>query len=105
MNTIIEKLTGMDKMSDQVIATDFLITAKNGVRNYAMALTESATPEVREVLKRQLRDTIATHEAITGYMMKNGYYHAYNPQEQYKVDMTASDTALGLANKGSKFLE
>lgn len=101
MNSIIESLTGMNKMSDQVIATDFLISAKTGVRNYAMALTESATPEVRAVLRKQLNDAIATHEVIANYMMKNGYYHAYNPQEQYKVDMAAADTALKLTQKTS----
>lgn len=41
MNALIESLTGMNKMSDQVIATDFLIAAKSGVRNYAIALTET----------------------------------------------------------------
>jgi similar to spore coat protein len=101
MNSVIESLTGMDKMSDQVIATDFLISAKTGVRNYAMALTEVATPEARAILRKQLNDAIATHEAITSYMMKNGYYHAYNPIEQFKVDMQAADTALGLTQKNS----
>lgn len=96
MNTIIEKLTGMDKMSDMVIATDLLISAKTGVRNYAMALTEAATPEVRAVLRRQLNDAIAAHETITNYMIKKGYYHAYNPAEQFKIDFTAADTALSL---------
>lgn len=96
MNSILESLTGLNKMSDQVIATDFLISAKTGVRNLSMALTEAATPKVREVLRRQLNDAIATHETISDYMMKKGYYHAYNPQEQYKVDMQVTDTALSL---------
>lgn len=40
MNTIIEHLMGMNTMTDQVIAMDMLVTAKSGVRNYAMAITE-----------------------------------------------------------------
>lgn len=96
MNTLIESLTGMDKMSDQVIATDLLIAAKTGVRNYAVALTESTSPQVTETLRRQLENAIEHHEIITNYMMKNGYYHAYNPQEQFKVDMKVTDTALNL---------
>jgi similar to spore coat protein len=98
MNAIIEALTGMDKMSDQVIATDFLISAKSGIRNYAMALTETGSPQLREIYKRQLDYTIATHEAITNYMIKNGYYHAYDIQEQFKVDLKTADTALNLTN-------
>jgi similar to spore coat protein len=96
MNSLIESLTGMDKMSDQVIATDFLISAKSGVRNYALALTESINPEVRIILKAQLKDAIETHEIITNYMMKHGYYHAYNLEEQFRVDMRTTETALNL---------
>ncbi|QGU96020.1 spore coat protein [Clostridium bovifaecis] len=96
MNSIIESLTGMDKMSDQVIATDFLIAAKSGIKNYAVALTETTSPEVRVVLRRHLNDAIRTHEVITNYMMKNGYYHAYNPQEQFEIDMKITKTALNL---------
>lgn len=86
----------MDKMNDQVIATDFLIAAKSGIKNYAAALSEAASPEVRVALTRQLNDAISMHEKITNYMMDNGYYHAYNPQEQFKVDMKATDAALNL---------
>ncbi|WP_066620502.1 spore coat protein [Clostridium magnum] len=96
MNAILEGITGMDKMNDQVIATDFLIAAKSGIKNYAAALSETASPEVRNTLTRQLNDAISMHERITNYMMDNGYYHAYNPQEQFKVDMKATDMALSL---------
>lgn len=96
MNAILKGITGMDKMNDQVIATDFLIAAKSGIKNYAAALSEAASPEVRVALTRQLNDAISMHEKITNYMMDNGYYHAYNPQEQFKVDMKATDAALNL---------
>lgn len=98
MNGIIERLTGLDRLSDQVIATDFLIAVKSGIRNYGIAITETTSREVRETLRMQLHDAIRTHEIITNYMMKNGFYHAYNPKEQYIVDMKVTDTALNLAN-------
>jgi similar to spore coat protein len=96
MNAIIESLTGMNKLSDQVIATDFLISAKSAVRNYSIALTETTSQEVRTALRKQLGDAIATHETILNYMMKKGYYNAYDLQEQYKVDMQTTETALKL---------
>ncbi|MCM0647806.1 spore coat protein [Clostridium swellfunianum] len=99
MNALIEKLTGMDKLSDQVIATDFLISAKAGIQNYAVAITETTSDEIRETLKRQLNDTIDAHEAITNYMIKRGFYNAYDLHEQYKVDMQVTETALSLAEK------
>ncbi len=96
MNTLIEKLTGMDKMSDQVIASDFLVSTKSGVQNYAVAITETISPQLRAALVNQLNDTIESHEAILNYVMKKGYYNAYDLHEQYKIDMKAADTALGL---------
>jgi similar to spore coat protein len=96
MNAIIESLTGLNKMSDQVIATDFLISAKSAVRNYSIALTETTSQEVRTALRKQLGDAIATHETISNYMMKKGYYNAYDLHEQYKVDMQTTETALKL---------
>ncbi|WMJ89073.1 spore coat protein [Anaerocolumna sp. MB42-C2] len=96
MNALIEKLTGMDKMSDQVIATDFLVSTKSGVQNYAVAITETLSTQLRNTLISQLNDTITSHEAITDYMMKKGYYNAYDLQAQYKVDLKATDTALSL---------
>lgn len=86
----------MSGMSDQIIATDFLLSAKTAVKNYAVALSESASPQVREALRRQLDVAIGTHERIANYMMAKGYYHAYNPQEQLQVDMKAADTVLNL---------
>lgn len=97
MNSIIESLTGMDKMSNQIIAMDFLINAKSGIRNYAAALTEATSPDVKIVLRKQLNDAILTHEIITNYMINKGYYHAYNLDEQFKVDAQTTDTALNLA--------
>lgn len=97
MNALIESLTGMNKMSDQVIATDFLIAAKSGVRNYAIALTETTNPEVRNILRKQLKDAISTHEKIFNYMMERGYYNPYDVEQQFEIDMTTTETALNLA--------
>jgi similar to spore coat protein len=96
MTNIIQNMAGMGNMTEQVIATDFLIASKTAIRNYATALSETATPEVRDTLRRQFDVAVGTHERITNYMMNKGYYHAYNPQEQIRVDMKATDTVLGL---------
>ncbi len=96
MNAVIEKLTGMDKMTDQVISTDLLVTTKSGIKEYAVAITEVTAPQLRTTLVNQLNDMILSHEKITEYMMNKGYYYAYNLQEQYQVDRKATDTALGL---------
>ena len=96
MNTLVKTVIGMGGMSDQVIATDFLVSAKSGVQNYAVAITETTSPQVRTILRSQLNDAIATHEVISNFMMKKGFYHAYDMHEQYKIDMKTTDTALNL---------
>lgn len=96
MGNLLQNMAGMADMTEQVIATDFLISAKAGVRNYAMAISETATPEVRDVLRRHLDVAIGTHERIANYMAKKGYYYADDPQAQMKVDMKAADTVLNI---------
>lgn len=99
MNQLIQNLMGMGGMTDQVIATDFLISAKAGVRNYAVAITEAGTPELKSALREQLNTAIATHEKITNYMIARGFYHPHNLSEQLQVDLNVSETALKLAQK------
>jgi len=99
MNQLIQNMMGMGGLTDQVIATDFLISAKSGVRNYTAAITEAATPELRDALREQLRTAIETHEKITNYMIAKGYYHPHDLSEQLQGDLTVSNTALNLAQK------
>ncbi|MCO7176777.1 spore coat protein [Sporolactobacillus kofuensis] len=96
MNQIVQNITGMGSLTEQVIATDFLITAKSGVRNIAYALTETSSPEVRQVLKQYLDDAINTHEKISNFMISQGYYHPDNLSEQINVDTKATQTALNI---------
>jgi similar to spore coat protein len=99
MNQFIQNMVGMGGMTDQVIANDFLMSAKAGIRNYTIAITEAATPELRTVLREQLQAAIQTHENVTSYMMSKGYYHPHNLSEQLQVDLTASQTATNLAQQ------
>ena len=85
--TILQSLMGMAEMTEQVIATDLLIAAKAGVWNYSVAISETATPEVREVLRRHLDNAIDSHEKIMNFMIEKGYYNVYDPQAQLKLDL------------------
>lgn len=94
MNTILEHLTGLQTMTDQVIAMDFLIAAKSGVRNYAMAVTEAGTPEIKATLTKQLEEAIDMHERISAYMIERGWYHPWNTMEQFQLDLKNMQTAF-----------
>lgn len=82
-----------------VIATDLLITSKAAVRNLATAITETATPSVKKLLRRELDNAIDTHDKIAKYMIKNEMYHAYDLNEQMEHDLEKADIALNLAKK------
>jgi spore coat protein CotF len=43
---IVKNLTGMGGITEQVIATDCLMDAKAGKKNYAIALTETSTQKL-----------------------------------------------------------
>ena len=96
MNHIIQSLVGMGGMTDQVVAMDLLISAKSGVRNYAMALTETGTPEIKEIFTKQLEEAIDLHEKISMYMIERGWYHPWNVNEQIKLDQQNIQTSLKL---------
>jgi similar to spore coat protein len=99
VNTIIENMTGTNNLTDQIIAADLLISAKSGIKDYAIALSETVTPEVRNVLRRQLDEAIVSHEQVTNYMMSKGWYHAYDVKEQIRLDIQNAKTALNLAQQ------
>lgn len=84
-------------LDDLAIATDFLVTAKAAVRNLAVAITETATPQVKKLLRRELDIAIDTHDKIAQYMIKNEMYHAYDVDEQIQHDLKKADIALDLA--------
>ncbi|MFL6561546.1 MAG: spore coat protein [Bacillus sp. (in: firmicutes)] len=96
MNQMLQNMTGMSGMTDQVIATDFLLATKTGIKNLALAITETSTKEVRNTLTQYLTDAIKTHEQISNYMISKGYYHPDNLSKQLELDLTAAQTALNL---------
>jgi similar to spore coat protein len=99
MNEMVKKLIGMGAFSDQVIVSDMLQSAKAGIKSYALAITETATPAIREVLIKQLDDSIKQHRDISLYMMDNGYYHPQDTDQQLKQNLKIGHTAISLANE------
>jgi similar to spore coat protein len=94
MNTIIEHLTGLHVMTDQVIAMDILNSAKSGVKSYAVALAEAGSPEIKAVLMKQLEEAIDQHEKISAYLIERDLYKPWKLQEQIRMDLTQIQTAL-----------
>lgn len=94
----IRNAEGMPKLVDATMSLGFLLNAKSGVRNCAIALTEAATPEVRTFLENQLNDAILLHEEISNLMIKKGWFHPVNLEKQFQMDIESSTTAVQIAS-------
>jgi similar to spore coat protein len=88
---------GMPKMADAMFALDFLMSAKNGVRNCAIALTEIVTPEARTLVRDQMEEAIALHEEISQLMISKGWLHPFNVKEQFLLDIKSAETTVQIA--------
>lgn len=84
----------MPEMADMTFAMDFLMRAKEGVRNTAIALTETASPEARGLLRNQLKQAIALHQEISELMMRKKWFHPYELKEQYQLDQLAAKNTV-----------
>ncbi len=83
------------ELADVTFAMDFLVRAKEAVRNAAIAFTEAASPEARGLLRNQLREALAMHQEITELMVRKKWFHPHELHEQYKLDMlSANNTAM-----------
>jgi spore coat protein CotF len=87
----------MPEMADMTFAMDFLIRAKEGVRNTATALTETISPDARALLRTQLHQGIAMHQEITDLMISKKWFHPYGLQEQFQLDMLGALNAVQIA--------
>ncbi|WNS73825.1 spore coat protein [Bacillus sp. DTU_2020_1000418_1_SI_GHA_SEK_038] len=77
-------------------AGDLLVLLKTAVRNYAVAITETATPELRKVLVNQMIRVINGHESIYLYMYRKGYYPSYDFGQLLQNDLNNAQKALNM---------
>jgi spore coat protein F len=75
-------------------AADLLALSKALVRNLSVAITETATPALRKTFTKQLTGAIHGHERIFNYMLKHGYYPAYDLGKLLGHDMEIAQKAL-----------
>lgn len=75
-------------------AGDLLALFKTGVRNYSIAITETATPALRSVLKQHLLATIDTHAKVYSFMYSKGLYPSYQFDKLLQNDVNLAHKAL-----------
>jgi similar to spore coat protein len=83
-------------LTDQTVAADMLLAAKCSVKDLSIAITESASPQVRSFLKQELDSAVSFHESMYTYMQSKGWYDAYNINKQIQNDIQNATNALNL---------
>jgi len=77
-------------------AGHLLIFSKTAVRNYAIAITETATPSLCETFKKQLNQAIQLHSKVFEFMLNKGIYPAYDLNRLLANDQKAAAEALNM---------
>ncbi|MDQ0159751.1 spore coat protein [Alkalibacillus salilacus] len=88
---------GMPEQIDSAIAIHLLVTVKELIRNYSVALTEAASPEVRTMLRNQMDAAIDFQKEVIDLMMVKKWFHPYDVSEQQILDLKAAQTAVDIA--------
>lgn len=83
-------------MDNGFFSGDLLAFAKTAVRNYSIAITETATPMLREVLSKQLQRAIETHALVYSYMFERGLYPSYDLKKLLENDVRLAQRAMAM---------
>ena len=94
----IKNAEGMPNLVDNIIALEFLLTAKATVKDNAMALTESTSDEVRNAIIQELQYSLNIHEEIYQLMIKKEWLFPKDITKQIELDIKAAQTALNIAD-------
>lgn len=86
----------MPLLEDGFYAGNLLAAAKISVRNYSIAITETATPELREVLLKHLNAAVRWHEQVYNYMARHGLYPSYDLGKMLRGDVFRAQNAISM---------
>lgn len=76
--------------------TQLLIFVKTSVRNYSIAITETATQQLRDTLQKQLNAAILLHGKVYRFVHERGYYPSYDLPKMLSNDVSNANKALSL---------
>jgi spore coat protein F len=84
------------RIDNGFFAGDLLAFKKTAVRNYSVAITETATPQLRSILKKQLNLAIDGHAEIFNYLYSKGMYPSYDMDQLLQHDVDLASKAISM---------
>lgn len=85
-----------ERNDNSFYAGGLLGMTKTLVRNYAIAITETATPVLRKTLTNQLNGAIDLHAQVFNYMYKKGMYPVFDMKKLINNDIKNANEALAM---------
>ena len=86
---------------DRDLALDLLMTSKNDITMLSKALTESANPQLRQILANQLNTCINDHFKLSDLATEKGWYNAFaSPGQQIKQDLQEAQNLMNQNQQG-----
>jgi similar to spore coat protein len=87
----------MPEMADSSFALDFLLSIKSGIHTYAIAITETISPELGQALYRQMEQSIDLHAEISDLMISKGWLYPNDIGKQVELDLKSAEMAISIA--------
>jgi len=79
---------------DAFYAGELLACSKILIKTYASAITETATPSLKDTFVSHLNNAIKLHTKVFNYMHQHGMYPAYHLEQLLENDVTLVKGAL-----------
>lgn len=74
-------------VQDKTVAFDMLKDSKFCIAGVAKASAEATSPELRRLLNDALNDVMAEHYVLSDMLIRKGWYHPRNVQQQLQTDL------------------
>lgn len=91
----LEDIFSSGKLRNQDIAFDLANDSKFTISTLTKAITETANPELRNILGKHLKDTIQEHFKLADLLATKNWYQFYaSPQQQLQADVNDAKTGV-----------
>lgn len=91
---ILDMLMGNTTLGDQTIGSDMIKDSKFAVFSLAKALTETANPQLRQLLTNQLITSVQQHHQLSDLVIAKDWYKPFLvPQEQLGEELRMANNA------------
>ncbi|RUL48678.1 MULTISPECIES: spore coat protein [Lysinibacillus] len=87
----------MPELTDSGVALELLLSLKTGVRTLSIALTETASPALRKILRTQLDVLLDLYFETSELMMKKEWLKPYELSHQKEMDIKSAGNAISIA--------